>query len=325
MTRKRFSKAGAVLGALALAAGVATTALAQAPAPAPSAGRPPAVGTPPIQQPVRPPAAPGTAQPTTQPPAAQPPAADPPSADRAAQPVRRFGGYLGPDRQPDDTLFLPPPPTPDSPLGVADLAIFHATRALEGGARWTVATNDDRIDRRSLLGDFGCSLGIDLASRETPAITRVLQRSNADLLAVVTKAKDRHQRPRPFMTEQGSVCIEPSADFAKSGSYPSGHAAAGWLYALVLAEIDPANSAAIMARGRAYGESRVVCGVDYASDIEGGRVTAATIVAALHGMAEFQVDILAARTELAELRVAPPAKSDGAACAAERAQLAKPY
>lgn len=325
MTRRRFSNAGAVLGALALAACAATTALAQGPAPPSSAARPPPAGAPPIQQPVRPPAAPGAAQPTTQPPAAQAPAAEPPSADQAAQPARRFGGYLGLDRLPDDVLFLPPPPAPDSPLGVADLAIFHATRALEGGPRWALATNDDRIDRRSLLGDFGCSVGIDLGSRETPAITRVLLRSNADLFAVVGKAKDRYQRPRPFVTEQGAVCIEPSEDFAKSGSYPSGHAAAGWLYALVLAEIDPGNSASIMARGRAYGESRVVCGVHYASDIEGGRVTASTLVAALHGMAEFQVDILAARTELAELRVAPPPKSDGAACTAERAQLVKPY
>jgi len=315
-----------MLGALALAACAATTALAQGSAPPPAGARPPAAGTPPIQQPVRPPTARGPAlQPTTQPPAAEAPAAPALPTEQAAQAPRRFGGYLGPDRLPDDALFLPPPPTRESPLGVADVAIFQATRALEGGPRWSLATSDDKIDRRSLLADFGCALGIDLAARETPAITRVLQRSNADLFALVGNAKDRYQRPRPFLTEQGATCIVPSEDFAKSGSYPSGHAAGGWLYALVLAEIDPANSAAIMARGRAFGESRVVCGVHYASDIEGGRLTAETIIATLHGMAEFQVDILAARTELAELRVAPPPKSDGTVCAAERAQLVKPY
>jgi acid phosphatase (class A) len=205
------------------------------------------------------------------------------------------------------------------------VAIFHATRALEGGPRWALATSDDHIDRKSLLSDFGCSVGIDLGARDTPAITRVIQRSNADLFAVVGKAKDRYQRPRPFVTEQGAVCIEPSEDFGKSGSYPSGHAAGGWLYALVLAEIDPANATAIMARGRAFGESRVVCGVHYASDIEAGRITASALVAELHGMAEFQVDILAARTELAELKAAPASKPDAAVCAAERPQLAKPY
>lgn len=323
MKRTRFSSAGSLFGALALGLGLAATALAQGPAPPPA--RPSATGTPPVQQPVRAPAAPGTSQQAAaQPPAAAPAAVQPP-ADQAAPPPRRFAGYLGPDRLPDDALFLPPPPMPSSPLGVADVAIFHATRALEGGPRWALATNDDKIDRKSLLSDFGCSVGIDLGTRETPAITRVIQRSNADLFAVVGKAKDRYQRPRPFVTEQGAVCIEPSEDFAKSGSYPSGHAAGGWLYALVLAEIDPTNATAIMARGRAFGESRVVCGVHYDSDIEAGRITASALVAELHGMAEFQVDILAARTELAELKAAPGAKADAAVCAAERPQLAKPY
>jgi membrane-associated phospholipid phosphatase len=69
----------------------------------------------------------------------------------------------------------------------------------------------------------------------------------------------------------------------------------------------------------------VVCGVHYESDIEGGRVTAAALVAALHGTAEFQVDVVAARTELAELKIAPRPKPDAAACTAERAQLVKPY
>jgi len=323
MKRTRRANAGALVGALALGLGVATTALAQGPAP-PSA-RPPSAGTPPVQQPVRAPAAPGTIQQgSAQPPAAPASAGAQPPADPVAPPPRRFAGYLGPDRQPDDAVFLPPPPTPDSPLGIADVAIFRSTRALEGGPRWVLATSDDRIDRKSLLSDFGCSVGIDLGSRDAPAITRVIQRSSADLFAVVGKAKDRYQRPRPFVTEPGAVCIEPSEDFANSGSYPSGHAAGGWLYALVLAEIDPGNATAIMARGRAFGESRVVCGVHYASDIEAGRITASALVAELHGMAGFQVDILAARTELAELKAAPAAKPDGA-CAAERLQLAKPY
>lgn len=319
MKRTRFSNAGAVLGVLALTLGVGATALAQAPAPP----RPSATGTPPAQQPVRAPAAPGSAQPAAVP-AAQAPAEPAAPAAQAAAP-RRFSGYLGADRLPDDTQFLPPPPAPNSPRGVADIAIFHATRALEGSPRWALATSDDRIDRKSLLSNFGCAMGIDLGARDTPAITRVLQRANADLFPVVGKAKDRYQRPRPFVAEQGPVCIVPSEDFAKSGSYPSGHAAGSWLYALVLAEIDPANATAIIARGRAFGESRVVCGVHYDSDIEGGRLTASALVAELHGMAEFQVDILAARTELAELKALPGPKTDAAACSAERTQLTKPY
>jgi acid phosphatase (class A) len=110
---------------------------------------------------------------------------------------------------------------------------------------------------------------------------------------------------------------------AASGSYPSGHAAAGWLYALLLAEIDTEHADAIIRRGRAFGESRVVCGVHYLSDIEGGRLTASALAAELHGAPQFETDVASARAELFSLRGrAQPAP---AACERENANLATPW
>ena len=100
----------------------------------------------------------------------------------------------------------------------------------------------------------------------------------------------------------------PSDELTASPSYPSGHSAMGWLYALLLAEIDPSHAAAIVQRGRAYGESRVVCGVHYYSDIEGGRMTASALVAALHGAPEFETDVASARAEMFSLRGKAPAR-----------------
>lgn len=240
-------------------------------------------------------------------------------------PPPRVGGYLGLGRVPDHTLFLPPPPAADAPLGVADIAIFRATRALENGPRWALAVRDDRVGQRALLADFGCALGIDFSIANAQTISRLLARASRDLSAVVGQAKDRYQRPRPFLGEKGPVCITPSPELARSGSYPSGHAAASWLYALVLAEVDPDDAAAVVARARAFGESRVVCGVHYATDIEGGRLAADAVIAALHGNVEFDGDVAAARAELTRLRVENPAKPDAAGCAADRAQLPRPY
>ena len=92
---------------------------------------------------------------------------------------------------------------------------------------------------------------------------------------------------------------------------------------MLLAEIDPDNSAEIVARGRAFGESRAVCGVHYVSDVEGGRLTTTALVAALHGNTEFEADIAAARAELAKARAAAP-KPDAASCPAAGA-LATPW
>jgi acid phosphatase (class A) len=237
---------------------------------------------------------------------------------------QRPRGYLGSDGVPNHAVFLPPPPDAASPLGTADIAVFRATRALENSPRWELAAHDNEVGQKALLGDYACALGLDLAASDTPAISRVTARANADLFPVIGAAKDLYARPRPFLEEPGPVCIMYSEAFAESGSYPSGHAAVGWLYALLLAQIDSEHAAEIMERGRAFGESRVVCGVHYATDIEAGRMISDSVFAALQASLEFQTDIAAARVELARLRNSS-ARADAAACAANALLLPTPY
>lgn len=214
----------------------------------------------------------------------------------------RLPGYLGRADVPDHRAFLPPPPADDSVLGVADLEVFRATRALEGSARWQLAASDAEAGGNKMLEHFGCALGTKLTIAEAPALARVIARASADLGPMIGGSKDHYQRPRPFLVEEGPVCVPYTEPLAQSGSYPSGHAASGWLHALLFAEVVPEHTAPILARGRAYGESRVVCGVHYVSDVEAGRVVATALIAALHGNAEFLADVAAARSEAAALR-----------------------
>jgi acid phosphatase (class A) len=255
------------------------------------------------------------------PPAAAATGGTPATAEVSRRPT--LGGYLGEQRLPDFRVFLPPPPAAGSPLATADAAIFDETRTLENGPRWQLAARDDRINLKALLADFGCSAGLDLSTVDAPAITRVLARSSADLFPLIGASKDAFKRPRPFAEREGPTCVEPSEELKASPSYPSGHAATGWLYALLLAEIDPAHADAIVQRGRAFGESRVVCGVHYYSDIEGGRITASALVAALHGAPEFETDIASARAEVFSLR--GKAQPAAAACEGEKGNLATPW
>jgi acid phosphatase (class A) len=92
------------------------------------------------------------------------------------------------------------------------------------------------------------------------------------------------------------------ADLAKQGSYPSGHSAAGWAWALVLAEVAPDRADAILARGRAFGQSRVVCNVHWQTDVVEGRIMGAATVARLHADPAFAADVEAAKKELAAVR-----------------------
>jgi len=250
-----------------------------------------------------------------------------PAAGQSGTTVSRppvVSGYLKPEQRPDHTAFLPAPPARESILGTADMAVYRATRTLEGSARWQLAARDAEIAQRDLLRDFKCSLGVDLGAVPSPATTRFLTRASADLFPLIGASKDYYKRPRPFLVEQLPLCVAPSEELARGGSYPSGHSATGWLYALLLAEAAPDHAATIMGRGRAYGESRVVCGVHYLSDIEGGRTLATALVAAQSGSADFAADLTAARAEVGAL-LKNGASGDATACANESSELKTPW
>jgi len=88
----------------------------------------------------------------------------------------------------------------------------------------------------------------------------------------------------------------------KDGSYPSGHTALGWAWALILSEIAPDRADAILARGRAFGESRVICNVHWHSDVVAGRFIGAAAVARLHADPSFRAELEAAKSEVANFR-----------------------
>ena len=143
-----------------------------------------------------------------------------------------------------------------------------------------------------------------------PASARML----GDLETIQTPAKRGWFRKRPFVVEPLPTCIAPETWLAASGSYPSGHSALGWAWALVLAEMAPDRADPILRRGLAYGESRAVCGVHYVSDVEAGRIVGAAMVARLKADPGFQADFARAKEEFDAARAA--SKEATSACPA---------
>ena len=215
-----------------------------------------------------------------------------------------FRGYLAVGAAPDTLLILPPPPKPGSAREIGDRAVFTATRALAGKPRWTLATEDANLFKGADL--FSCALGVKLNAASAPALTGIFHRVGLDTLAVIDPPKNHYARPRPYTAADATtapVCVAKSDALTRNGSYPSGHASVSWTWGLILAELAPDRATQILARARAIGDSRVVCGVHYLSDIEAGRTTGASLVATLHGDAAFRADMDRARAELAGLRV----------------------
>ena len=124
------------------------------------------------------------------------------------------------------------------------------------------------------------------------------------------------------MVNGAPTCTPEEAPKLRSdGAYPSGHAATGWGWALILSELAPDRAEALLARGLAFGESRVVCNVHWHSDVVAGRLVGAAAVAQLHTRGAFRDAMAAAEGEIRRLREAGarPARD----CAAEAAALAE--
>ena len=241
--------------------------------------------------------------------------------DPASQGAQRSIGYLTAETTPDAADIIPPAPKEGEARNTADWAVFRATRALEGSDRWKLAQNDDSYMPQNLLKDFSCAVDAELTMQNAPTVAMILARVGTDASNAALNAKNKYQRTRPFMHNPGNICIARSSGLMESFDYPAGHASSSWVEGLALAELVPDRSTQILQRARAYGESRIVCGVHNWSAVESGRTNGASVYAALHGSTQFTADMAKARQEIDAARKA--GKPDAAACAREF-ELTKP-
>lgn len=209
-------------------------------------------------------------------------------------------GYLSPDAV-DIVKVLPPAPLKGEARYEADREIFKTTRHFAGTPRWVLATNDVKSSTSDMLRDFSCAVGVTLTVENVPHLVEMVEKAGADTSRGSNVAKDYFKRLRPYQIDDGEVC-QSKIDLANSYDYPSGHTTRGWTWAELLAELVPEHAGAILARGRAYGESRIVCGAHNASAVEAGRLTAASILAVVHASSVFQSEFGAAKGELDVLR-----------------------
>jgi acid phosphatase (class A) len=210
---------------------------------------------------------------------------------------------------------LSPPPLPKSVRSEHDRAIFLKTRSLQGSPRWAMAIGDIQTDSASMMRDFSCAVGLRLTPQMAPRLSELLSKASGDTAAQTNTAKVFFHRPRPFKIDPGPIC-EPAADVEKSFDYPSGHTTLGWTWALVLMELMPDRAQQVLARGRAFGESRIVCGVHNESAVEAGRISAEATLMAVRGTSDYRRDLAAAREEMQRLKTSlapPPAQQ----CSAE--------
>jgi len=230
-------------------------------------------------------------------------------------------GYLAPADLPDSLALLPPPPAAETPALAADVAAYRSLTQLQATPRGALAVQDANLHFPEAASAFSCALGVQVSEAATPNLNMLLRRTLTDAGLATYKAKDKYVRTRPFVALKAPSCTpKEEAMLAKDGSYPSGHSSVGWAWALVLSEVAPDRANALLQRGRAFAQSRGICGVHWQSDIEAGRLVGAATVARLQTNPLFSAQLAAARDEVAKARASGAAPA--ATCTAEAAAIA---
>lgn len=215
-----------------------------------------------------------------------------------------IAGYLYPGKTlPDSLALIPPPPAPGSAAFALDEDVAKRSFALRGTPRFTLAGSDYDLTFPHAAGTFSCALNAPVSEKDTPRLYVLLRRVQTDAVVTTLAAKDHYKRQRPFQLNNEPVCVPKAVGhLLKSPSYPSGHTTIGWAWALVLTEISPDQTDAILYRARIYGESRIVCNHHWNSDVTWGYFLGAATVARLHADPVFRADMEAAKAELAAAR-----------------------
>lgn len=186
--------------------------------------------------------------------------------------------------------LLPLPPQIGGPIDKADFEAVRAFQKYEGSKRWQQAIFDANAD---VFAIYRPILGPDFLPQNEPEIAALLNYADRKLSLANQEAKKAFKRDRPFIRFMDIRICTKSAP--KDFSYPSGHSALGWMSAQILAILKPMHAKAILARGREYGESRLVCGVHFPSDVAGGRNLANVMMANLRSDSEYQRLLAAAK------------------------------
>lgn len=220
----------------------------------------------------------------------------------AAQDEKNGKPYFTTDELPNMVNFLPPPPEFESGRFVSDQT-QHLWGKLQrlNKERADMAIRDAAYGMQTIINEYGGIFGLNVTKDETPEIYTILQDVGATCDSMVYKAKKHYSRLRPYVYyEEGTLVPEKEEKHRNEGSYPSGHTCLGWTMALLMADINPAATDELLARGYEYGQSRVIAGYHWQSDVDAARLAASVLYVKLQGNERFKAQLAKAKEEFAQ-------------------------
>lgn len=155
------------------------------------------------------------------------------------------------------------PPAPGGALAREDLAILLWLQ----GVRTPEMASNTWLFLEHNLDTFSRALGVDVV-KTTPQIYEALNSFLNPVVAVKDSLKHRYQCPRPYVSH---TQIQPCLPLEQSYSFQSGHATWYRVASELLSDLVPERRERLVAVGSHGGNSRVLCGVHYPSDVKAGQ------------------------------------------------------
>lgn len=239
------------------------------------------------------------------------------AADSLCEPISTDDSLLLKQNINREAVILPPPPANDTSdiTFKKDLERYHWGKSIRSTKRGRQASHESLFGIVRMCTIYSEVFGFVIHPQTTPAIYRLMLYAGETGYRKTWPAKRKYDRPRPFELMNEPVWGEFDDESLKDdGSYPSGHTALGLATALVLAQMVSDNEAPgqnpktillknlILKCGYEYGESRVIVGAHWQSDVDAGYKAAAAAFSAMQKNPRYRKHLEAARKEYQALK-----------------------
>ena len=205
---------------------------------------------------------------------------------------------------PDMTKILPPYPAFESARFVADQSQHLWGKLMrQDEQRAAQAQNDALYSMQTAIDAYSPLFGLEITKEGTPEIYSILQDVCASCDSIYSDAKVAFDRQRPYAYyDEGTLIPEKEEKHRYEGSYPSGHTVFFWTSALLLSDISQTKEAmeALLSRGYEFGQSRVIAGYHWQSDVDAGRMAGSVLYQLIRNHERFIGQLARARAEFKE-------------------------
>lgn len=206
--------------------------------------------------------------------------------------------YFKSAEMPNALHYLPGPPQANEMRFAYDTAQYNWGKRMRPTPRGEKARLDAEYSIARMAAIFSPVLGVHISPQNTPQIWKLLTDATKTADFACDSAKITYMRKRPYMVfHEPTLMPEDEEVLSHNGSYPSGHTTLGWTTALILCQIHPDAQEALLKEGFEYGQSRVIAGFHWQSDVDAARLVASAAFARLQTSPAFIKQLKKAQKE----------------------------